>query len=100
MTEMLLCGHCHGVIESGERCFAKTSRGDRYHEACWQVVNADEIAQDAKIDRWHDGYFAKERPTDPDMLEGWLQAREDAKRPAPRITRPEGYYHMPLGTFD
>jgi len=104
MVEMLLCGHCHEVIESGQRCFAKTRRGDRYCEPCWQIVNADEIALDAKIDRWHTGYFAKERPTDPDELEGWLHRQNE---PPPSrwgtpdaVVRPEGYYHMPLGTFD
>lgn len=97
--EILLCGHCKAPIESGERCFAKTAKGDRYHEACWQIVNADEIAADAACDRWHKGYFAKERPTDPDELEGWLHRRNEA--PPPRMPeRPEGYYHMPLGTFD
>ena len=55
---------------------------------------------DAAIDRWHNGYFAKERPTDPDELAGWLQAIEDRKIVVVTPARPEGYYHMPLGTFD
>lgn len=98
-TEILLCGHCHEPIEAGQPCFAKTARGDRFHQSCWQIVNADEIALDAKIDRWHDGYFAKERPTDPDELDGWRQAQEDRKVVVVMPVRPEGYYHMPLGTF-
>lgn len=52
------------------------------------------------IDRWHNGYFAKERPTDPDELEGWTQAQEERKVRVVMPARPEGYYHMPLGTFD
>ena len=93
------CGEC-GKTLGDERIFAKTNTGPRYCAPCWQIVDADEIALDAKIDRWHDGYFAKQRPTDPDELEGWLHAREDAKRHVPTIVRPEGYYHLPVGSFD
>lgn len=98
MVEMTLCSECHGIIDG--RMFGRTVRGDRWCEECWQIVNADEIAADAACDRWHNGYFAKERPTDPDELAGWLQAKQDRARPVPQIARPEGYYHMPLGTFD
>jgi hypothetical protein len=95
----LCCGEC-GKTLGDEPIFAKTSRGPRYCKPCWQIVDADEIAAEAACDRWHDGYFAKTRPTDPDELGGWLQAREDAKVRVVMPTRPEGYYHMPLGSFD
>ncbi len=98
--ESLICGHCDNEIVSGDRCFAKTNRGPRFHEACWQIVDADEIEQDRKCDRWHNGYFAKTEPTDPDEHDGWMQARHDAERPSVIVQRPEGYYHQPLGTFD
>jgi len=61
-------------------------------------------ADDAAIDRWHDGALDcyRGRPKardDKDYLEGWLHRRNEA--PPPRMPeRPEGYYHMPLGTFD
>jgi len=56
------------------------------------------------IDRWHDGYFANlaglKRPIDPVAAEGW-QAREHAKGVAiVQPSRPEGYYHMPIGSFE
>lgn len=101
MCEILLCGECACQIETGQQCFGKTIRGARYCETCWKVVNADEIELDAKIDRWHNGYFAKVRPAAefPDELEGWLHRQNEA--PPPRLpSRPEGYYHAPIGTFD
>jgi len=61
-------------------------------------------ADDAAIDRWHDGaldcYRGRPKASDDkDYLEGWLHRRNEA--PPPRMPeRPEGYYHMPLGTFD
>lgn len=62
-------------------------------------------ADDAAIDRWHDGaldcYRGKPKASDDkDYLEGWAFAEEDKKRPVVEIARPEGYYHAPLGTFD
>lgn len=62
-------------------------------------------ADDAAIDRWHDGaldcYRGRPKASDDkDYLEGWAFAEEDKKRPVVEIVRPEGYYHQPLGTFD
>lgn len=103
--EMLLCGQCAQLIDTGERCFAKTSTGPRYCQTCWPIVNADEIEQDAKTDRWHTGYFATQRPADPDELDGWLHRKTEnlaGQYAAASLneSRPEGYYHMPLGTFE
>lgn len=95
---MSKCDEC-GCSLDGKLCYG-ISKTDRFCHDCYLIINADDLANDAKIDRWHNGYFAKTRPTDPDELEGWLQAREDARRPVPVFERPEGYYHMPLGTFD
>lgn len=100
MSDVIHCGHCAKEIATGERMFAKTNRGPRYCQPCWQIVDADEIATDAKIDRWHAGYFAKVRPTDPDELDGWLQAQEARRVRVVMPARPEGYYHAPIGTFD
>lgn len=60
---------------------------------------------DAQIDRWHDGVLdaLRHKPSvseDADYLEGYAEGIEIAKvRPA-EVARPEGYYHMPLGTFE
>ncbi len=63
----------------------------------------DDIEMDRKIDLWHDGYFMRRRgearPTDPDMSAGW----DEANREHPvvqQVSRPEGYYHAPIGTFE
>jgi hypothetical protein len=60
---------------------------------------------DAKIDRWHDGYFAHKRgepqPVEPDAAAGWQHRADDLDRPAVLMpARPEGYYHAPVGAFD
>lgn len=59
---------------------------------------------DAAIDRWHDGYFqyraGKPCPIDADEADGWRTARDMARVMVDEIERPEGYYHMPLGSFD
>lgn len=60
-------------------------------------------ADDAAIDRWHDGaldcYRGRPKSSDDkDYLAGWAHAENDV--PVAEIERPEGYYHMPLGTFD
>lgn len=62
-------------------------------------------ADDAAIDRWHDGaldcYRGQPKASDDkDYLAGWAHAEDDMKRPTVEIVRPEGYYHQPLGTFD
>lgn len=98
MTEMILCSACNEAIDG--RMFGRTTHGHRWCEPCWKIENAEEIEADAKIDRWHTGYFAKERPTDPDELDGWLYRHESQGTHVVPVERPEGYYHMPLGTFD
>jgi hypothetical protein len=62
-------------------------------------------ADPATIDRWHDGWFDGHRGQQPkseddDYLKGFVEGQEASKTPATPIIRPEGYYHMPLGTFD
>jgi len=97
---MLTCGHCGKPIPADALVFAQTNTGPRYDADCWAIVNAEDAAAEAACDRWHDGYFAKERPTDPDALAGWTQARADAQTVVIMAPRPEGYYHSPIGTFD
>ena len=68
------------------------------------IVDVPE-ADDAAIDRWHDGALdcMRGKPkasTDPDYLEGWAHGENERCRPTPVFERPEGSYHMPLGTFD
>lgn len=99
MDKPLCCGEC-GKVLGDERIFAKLAKGPRYCEPCWRVIDADEAEAEAKCDRWHAGYFAKERPTDPDALEGWLQKMASREVQVVMAPRPEGYYHAPLGTFD
>lgn len=62
-------------------------------------------ADDAAIDRWHDGaldcYRGRVKASDDkDYLEGWAFAKDDIQHRVAQPERPEGYYHMPLGTFD
>lgn len=62
-------------------------------------------ADDAAIDRWHDGWLdghrAKPRASeDPDYLKGYEQGADQRNVVVVMPSRPEGYYHMPLGTFD
>lgn len=69
-----------------------------------QVDARVQATTDQKIDRWHDGYFAhrdgKPQPSDPDAAAGW-QHREDSRQVRVAMcSRPEGYYHAPIGTFD
>lgn len=97
---MLTCGHCGKPIPADAIVFAHTNHGPRYDAECWAIVNAEDAAAEAACDRWHKGYFAKERPTDPDELAGYIQARADAKVQVRTIARPEGYYHLPIGFFD
>lgn len=69
-------------------------------------ISADDyVEDDAAIDRWHDGWFSGYRgqpcpADDPDTKSGYNEgcARRDVRVVEP--ARPEGYYHMPLGTFD
>lgn len=71
-------------------------------------INGDPFefeCDDAAIDRWHDGAMDcyRSRPkasADKDYLAGWAFAEDDKKRPVVEVARPEGYYHMPLGTFE
>lgn len=62
-------------------------------------------ADDAAIDRWHDGWFdghrAKPKASDDaDYLKGYDEGHDARKVVVVMPARPEGYYHMPLGTFD
>lgn len=64
----------------------------------------DDIDTDARIDRFHDGYFAHKRgearPTDADAAAGWDQRAIDCRVRVVMPRRPEGYYHAAPGTFD
>jgi hypothetical protein len=62
-------------------------------------------ADDAKIDRWHDGVldalrFKGSHSVDPDYLEGYEHGLKERRVQVVEVERPEGYYHMPLGTFE
>lgn len=65
----------------------------------------DDAETDARIDRYHDGWFArrdgKPRPeTCPDGQAGWDDCLRAEKVRVVMPARPEGYYHAPPGTFD
>ena len=60
---------------------------------------------DKKIDRWNDGAIDgcrnnKPASDDADYLDGYRQGQEDRKVRAIMPKRPEGYYHLPIGTFE
>lgn len=59
---------------------------------------------DAAVDRYHDGYDAhrngKPCPACPDGAQGWHDREHQTKTRVTMPERPEGYYHMPIGTFD
>lgn len=60
---------------------------------------------DAQIDLWHDGALdalrGKPRASnDPDYSAGFDHGLETRGTRVQMPSRPEGYYHMPLGTFD
>lgn len=64
-----------------------------------------EPMDDAAIDRWHDGwldaYRSQPKATDdPDYLKGYAEGADHRAYSVVSVERPEGYYHMPLGTFD
>ena len=64
----------------------------------------DDFDNDAAIDAFHDGYrmFLKKqpRPADPIMADGWDDAQRESRVRVVMPKRPEGYYHLPLGTFE
>lgn len=59
---------------------------------------------DAAIDAFHDGYDlfrkGKPRPECSLMAQGWDDAQRASRVRVVMPSRPEGYYHMPVGTFD
>lgn len=66
--------------------------------------NYDDAEAEAQIERFHAGYDAHKRgepcPSEKDAADGW-NARDHACHTVVVMpSRPEGYYHLPLGTFD
>lgn len=62
-------------------------------------------ADPAAIDRWHDGWFDGHRgrpkaSDDPNYLKGYQEGVDYRNVAVAMPERPEGYYHLPLGTFD
>lgn len=59
---------------------------------------------DKAIDAFHDGYRLfrqrKPRPACPIMADGWDDAQRASRVRVQAVERPEGYYHMPLGSFE
>lgn len=65
----------------------------------------EERDEDARIDAYHAGYACFQRgqpqPThDADMAEGWDDAKRASWVRVELPARPEGYYHMPIGSFE
>ena len=64
----------------------------------------DDFDNDAAIDAFHDGYSLflrrKPRPECPIMANGWDDAQRASRVRVVMPERPEGYYHLPLGTFE
>lgn len=60
---------------------------------------------DAKIDRWNNGAIdgcrgCRPASSDADYMEGYRHGRREAKVRPLWPSRPEGYYHSPVGTFE
>lgn len=51
---------------------------------------------------WLAGFKGKPCTDDPDFAVGWREGQRERRNPVVAIMpeRPEGYYHMPIGTFD
>lgn len=66
--------------------------------------NAAWADEDAAIDRFHAGYDAHKRgepcPIEKDARDGWSTRAHACQVRVVMPRRPEGYYHMPLGTFE
>lgn len=63
------------------------------------------LDDDARIDRWNDGVLdgCRNQPkasSDPDYLEGYERGQQERRVRVVMPARPEGYYHMPVGSFD
>lgn len=72
-----------------------------------EQLNADNeafIDDDSAIDRFHAGYDAHKRgepcPSEKDAADGWNVRAHACRVQVVMPTRPEGYYHAPIGTFD
>ena len=70
----------------------------------FQIEDDFDDADDAAIDRWHDGVldalrFRAIASDDADYMEGYKHGIRDRQVEVVMPARPEGYYHMPLGTF-
>jgi hypothetical protein len=74
-------------------------------DLCTSCFADEEGPSDAEIDRWHDGALdaLRGKPKAGDdkfYLEGFAHGLEERKVMVVIPARSEGYYHMPLGTFD
>lgn len=70
-----------------------------------QRIREDDEEREAerKTDAYCAGYLAGRRggpkPDDPDGAEGWTDGKDASQVRVVMPARPEGYYHMPLGSF-
>lgn len=90
-----LCKRC------GKREYMRLSDEDLC-TSCY--ANPDEPS-DEEIDRWNDGAldalrFKPKASEDKHYLEGYAHGEQERRVQVVMPARPEGYYHMPLGTFD
>jgi hypothetical protein len=68
----------------------------------------DTMTDDARIDRWNKGAIdgCRNQPPqdrwldDTDYMDGYRHGQDERKVRVVMPERPEGYYHMPLGTFE
>lgn len=71
----------------------------------WDEFANENPEADAAIDRWHDGAhdalcFKPKASADLDYLAGYKHGERERQVRVVEVERPEGYYHMPLGTFE
>lgn len=69
-----------------------------------EEIEVDDF-DDSAADRWNDGacdacHYRAKASADPDYLKGYAEGVELRQVRVVMPRRPEGYYHMPLGTFE
>lgn len=67
--------------------------------------NIEDDFDDEAADRWNNAALAALRGqpcpgTDADSREGYRHGLEERKKRPVYAPRPEGYYHLPIGTFE
>jgi hypothetical protein len=70
-----------------------------------ETKGKETMKDESHLDRWNDGAIdgfkgVAPRNNDADYLSGHAEGKRDRKVRVVVPARPEGYYHLPVGTFD